>query len=1184
MSDPAFTRSATTDPFFILNTGSEAADPGHFAWAFLPAAASTALSLTPAQTFGVAGLYVLVDRPILDQAAFLNALLALLPGIGTQNLRFLWIATGGSDQPQNWQLLPMRASATDPTSGTATLTAPFIISFNGGYALQIVNRATLALTAAAFTLSGAGNGQAAQFSYGTRTQVVPSPVTLALSGPGVGCFGCSVSITRPAAGPSDFQMLGFELRYFAPDESQPRKGLAQTFHYPVFDQPVGTAITLGGSFDPLAPLIAARTYLQFGPSPPVLPCMFVSITGQALTATPVPSPAAPMLPARMVFVAALTHTTPSNADPYYLCPEGAYAIAPKTPAGNGFNLMCGASGVENFALGNSGSLLHFAAGQNAFAPKLGQRVGLGIIGDYDPDSLTDAGRTSWVYPVNAATAPVYYAQPNDALLYTIPPQPIGAANALAFQAVPAGTLPPPLTHSAMPMVPYTGIAAGNTDLFEELEQSTLSPVRRNIVARLAGAAIGARADGGDLVAATPGGIVVTLDDTLTQWKSVVFGNSPAAASPDGQARRFGFDNVIGGFRAAIQTNKLFSVIADPTLLNHSASQTYRLNGDAAEALRSQAARTNDEGLARLVDAAVARIGGANPRVFSSFTELFREVETIGAAAVAPAHYANLFEQETVDGELCIEKWSFKLSPSNWRDDTIMILKYVNRSINDLVGDPGAWTWPQAAVRKGGSLQQTQTQLRNLILAAREGSAKTPADRVSAYATFLRDIIDDPYWTGVLFLNVKVPPTSLPQQLQGLAAGIDFTQFKAHHFAISATPIDISGGALTTRPSSLLALIDYQDPGDQFVNATVDYAFKVVTLQVLFKNSAIANFFSQIQLQINTLFSAPVLLTPTERGNNVVLTGTYQRSEDGSGYYDYAQTGSNRFAVRSNVLDEVETLSCHYVSLEPQHIGNATIIASRFEFTGRLRFFELDYFDAFSFGPIFDKESGEQLDDGYLAFSNLIIGMSFPVDHPERVAFAFDSGALGFNLAQSLPRPMSLFKHFPLTFTGLVAVPQPPETAGRPTAVTPSSLGYIECTTPLRPGHPNPPWYALAFDLDLGTLGSLAGNQKLAVGIIAAWGNSGAGYNVYIGLKLPGSNSAKPEIPIEGLLKLAFAKVEFTATDDASGRAYMLKLRQIVLRILLLSFPPGNVDLYLFGDPAARTGNSALGWYAAYTDE
>jgi hypothetical protein len=1188
MSDPAFTRTSTDDPLFILDTSGNAASAPSFTWAFMPATASTDLTLTPAQSFAATGLYILVDKAIADQAAFVQQVEALLPGIGTTNLRFLWITTNGSLLPQEWQLLPLRASAT--SNGTANLTAPFVISYNGGYMLQVINRAVLAVTTSAFTLSAANNGQAAQFSYGTQAQAVPSPVTVPLDGATVGCFGFSVSLTRPSQGPSDFEQLGFEIRYFAADDSNPRDGLALTFRCPVLEQPASTALQFTGAFDPLAPLTPSRTYLQFAGTPPALPCKFVSTTGQALNATPQPNPVSPLVPARMVFAASLTHTTPSNADPYYMCPEGAYALAPVTPAGQTFNLMCGASGVESVTLNASGSLLHFVSGQAAFAVKLGQRAGLGLVDDYEIQSLTDAGRTSWVYPVNSATLPVYFAQPNQALLYSVPQSSIGANDALAFQPVPAGSLPVPVappageSFSAFPMAPYTGVATGDTDQYEELEASALSPTRRNVIAQLATASVETAQDAGDVVSTTPSGILVTLDQTLTQWKTVVFGNSPASASPDNQPRLFGFANVQGGFRAAIQTNKLFSVIADPALLSASADLTYRLNNDAAEAIRRHAGRTRDDGLARLLDAAVARIGGDRPRVFQSFGDLFAEIEAAAGQGIDTAPHARMFEQETVDDELCIDKWSFKLSPVNWRADTIMILKYVNRSINELVGDPGAWTWPAAAARPGGSLQDTQTQLRSLILAAREAVAKTPADRVSEYAAFLSEIIDDPAWTGVLFLNVKVPPTSLPPQLQGLAAGIDFDQFKAHHFAISATPIGISDNAITTQPSSLLALIDYQNPGDQFVNAKVDYAFKVTSLQVLFKNSTIANFFSQIQLQINTLFSAAVLLAPTDRGNNVVLTGTYQVAGDGTGYYDYSQTGSNRFAARSNVLDEVETLSCHYVSVDPQQVGGQTIIGSRFEFVGRLRFFELDYFDAFSFGPIFDETTGQQIQDGYLSFSNLVITMSFPQDHPDQVTFTFEAGGLALDIGQSVPRPMSLFRHFPLTFNGLIAVPQPALSAGQADAVTPGSFGYIECVTPLQPGHPNPPWYGLVFDLDLGTLGSLAGNQKLGVSVIAAWGNSGEGYNVYIGLKLPGSNSAKPEIPIEGLLKLAFAKVEFTSNDSAAGRSYMLKLRQIVLRILLLSFPPGNVDLYLFGDPAARTGNSALGWYAGYTDE
>ncbi|HWA90319.1 MAG TPA: hypothetical protein VG889_09810 [Rhizomicrobium sp.] len=1179
MSDPAFVKQATTDPFFVLSTTGEAANAPDFTWLFQPAAANPNLSLTPQQSFALSGLYVLIDRPVADQALFDAQLQALLPGVGTQNLRFLWIATNGAPAPQDWQLLPLRAGATNSSTGIAVLSAPFVISYNGGYTLQIANQAQLTVSATAFSF--AGRTPVALFGYGGRSQTVAPPVSLALGGAAVGCFGFALSMTRPGQGPSDFEALALELRYFAPNYDTPRDGEVHTFRYKVFAQP-STTVAFNGVFDPLGPLTPSRTYLQFAGTPPTLPCMFVSTTGQALNALPSVSPTAPLLPARLVFAASLTHATPNAADPYYMCPAGAYGIAPAVAAGDTFSLMCGTSGAESLLLKASGSLLHFAPG-NAYAPNLVLPTGLGIERDYIVESLTATATTAWVYAVNAAAAPVYFAQPNEALLYGTPPTPIGADDALGFQPVPAGTLP--ATPTPFPMAPYTAIDGPSSDLFEQLERSALSPSRRNVIAALtiaAPAAAGDDEDDNDKLVTTPNGIFVTLDSTLSVWKAVIFGNSPAADSPDKVARTFGFQNVSGGFKAAIQTNRLFAVIADREAIDADADTTYSLNQDAVVVLLRRAVLSGDDDLARLVAEAAERIGGGAPQTFSSFADLFAQVEAIDLEGVTPSDYADAFADATVDGDLCIEKWTFKLAPGTWRDDTVMLLKFVNRSIDDLVGDPGAWTWPEAAARKDRTLQDTQAQLRQIIADARAAVAATPPERVSPYKAFLDDIIDNPAWTGTLFFNAAVPPTSLPKQLQGLAAGIDFAKFKAHHFAICTTPIEVSDGEIATQPSSLTALIDYQDPSDQYVDRKVDYAFKVTVLQVQFRNSAIVNFASEIQLQVNKLFSVPVLLSPSERGNNVVLAGTYQTTEDGSGYYDYAQSGSNRFAANSNVLDEVETLSCHYVSLDPQTVGGKTVIGSRFEFAGRLRFFELDYFDAFSFGPVLDKETGEQTADGYLSFGNMIVSMSFAEDAPQEAVFAFDAGALSFNMAQSIARPMSLFRHFPLTLNGLVAVPQLAIEAGTPKAVTPGSLGYIECSTPLQPGRPNPPWYGLAFNLDLGSLGSLAGNQKLGAGVIAAWGNGGDGYNVYIGLKLPGSNSAKPEIPIEGLLKLAFGKVEFTASDDAGGRAYMLKLRQIVLRILLLSFPPGNVDLYLFGDPAARASNSALGWYAAYS--
>jgi hypothetical protein len=46
---------------------------------------------------------------------------------------------------------------------------------------------------------------------------------------------------------------------------------------------------------------------------------------------------------------------------------------------------------------------------------------------------------------------------------------------------------------------------------------------------------------------------------------------------------------------------------------------------------------------------------------------------------------------------------------------------------------------------------------------------------------------------------------------------------------------------------------------------------------------------------------------------------------------------------------------------------------------------------------------------------------------------------------------------------------------------------------------------------------------------------------------------------------------------------MLRLRRFALSFLGFSFPPGNVDLVLFGDPGGA-GGKTLGWYAAYAQE
>jgi hypothetical protein len=67
----------------------------------------------------------------------------------------------------------------------------------------------------------------------------------------------------------------------------------------------------------------------------------------------------------------------------------------------------------------------------------------------------------------------------------------------------------------------------------------------------------------------------------------------------------------------------------------------------------------------------------------------------------------------------------------------------------------------------------------------------------------------------------------------------------------------------------------------------------------------------------------------------------------------------------------------------------------------------------------------------------------------------------------------------------------------------------------------------------------------------------------------------------GFRSLGFETYEEEAKDGKKVRSYILRLRHLALSILGISFPPGELDLVLFGDP---TGASrSVGWYAAYVD-
>jgi hypothetical protein len=140
-------------------------------------------------------------------------------------------------------------------------------------------------------------------------------------------------------------------------------------------------------------------------------------------------------------------------------------------------------------------------------------------------------------------------------------------------------------------------------------------------------------------------------------------------------------------------------------------------------------------------------------------------------------------------------------------------------------------------------------------------------------------------------------------------------------------------------------------------------------------------------------------------------------------------------------------------------------------------------------------------------------------------------------------------------------------------------------SPLTQSSLQTPWFALNFNLNMGSLGALAAQAGFVATLLAAWSpnqTTGSTYQVFTGLKLPGSSGSKRSIPIEGLFQIAFKTLEIIV----QGTTYILVLYNISFNFLSFAFPPsGQVNFVLFGDPASASnqggGNSSLGWYAAY---
>jgi hypothetical protein len=530
--------------------------------------------------------------------------------------------------------------------------------------------------------------------------------------------------------------------------------------------------------------------------------------------------------------------------------------------------------------------------------------------------------------------------------------------------------------------------------------------------------------------------------------------------------------------------------------------------------------------------------------------------------------------------LDLDGWTFRLNPSHWRSGdapTLMVWKYANRSLESLAADTACWGWQAAAEDDSGSLLRTWTTLNGLLLEAKLADEKNPE---SPYARFYREVVAEPAWNGVLFLNAPVELADLPPALRFVSAGIDPARFYAHHVGVGLTPFDPTTTPITLKKSSVFGLIDYVDTVDLVPESNVAFRFKTMRLMARFANAHLVDFASTVEISLNRLFGAPLMKEDPLHGNNLIISGTLQKS-GGAPAYAFSLTGENRYRALNTALTGIEITSVRIETLANPSAGR---VATNFALGGKLRFFAPPGFDMFGYGVSPAAAEGEPAFDGWLMFSQLVLTMDFGMDAPSVQVWTVNETGVGFDLASSVQRPDSLVACFPVTASAIVASPNLSKPDLPPSGVSPEEMGYPSISAPLDQEPMVPPWYGLVLTLDLGSLGALAGAAGLKAEILAAWMVSPAegSLPVYLGLKLPGTPTRGGSFPLQGVLKLGFKSFSFSTYEQEGKLAYLLKMSRFALSVLGFSFPPGNLDISLFGGPQGRS-TGQLGWLAAYVD-
>ncbi len=1024
---------------------------------------------------------------------------------------------------------------------------------------------------------------------GTSPPSVIGNSGLPFLGPYAGCFTVAGTLSRSGAQSTvDGLATGFHYLHEA-------AGVAVRQIYPMLVARPGLAdLAYSGTVDPLdlfnavAPLsnpAAGRLRTQFALTAPArIASWYRSSNGRAVDVLPLngldgndePRPwcGALVLQSREAAGAPLRRV--------YLTPAGDFALADSSGDSDGqpLDLLPGLYGNEQLRLrawqaSGACDRLRFVPGQPASAP----------VFPFPPADLNAPGLgqrkprldarfvTAWAAVLSGEQGQAaYLAQPEGNPLYA-PPR---GAEAGSLPLLPPLATPSPIPQSSrdgalllLPFAPYAGIGSGSGSTaigaLGAYESQILSQARKDRLGaeglpRLAAQRAFRRArvqaaegeEAQTQQATTPQGLYAEIETTSAAgaealYQKVVIARSiaklPARGSVD-----FGFASLEPELQDLFQTNQLMAVIVNPAKLGRPTPPL--LPGQAAE---------------------------GEPRFDRDVVIAdWRMTAAVGESLNATA-YSN-----------------------------ILILKYCDGSLLERVRNPNKWVATDSfslSTDSGADTAVALTGLSSYLQDYLEAGIASADAGDSLYADFAR-IVQDPQWQGFIVLAAEVDPSGFPDQIKGLVAGIDFSQFRAHHFGATASRVEVDGSAVKMQtPSSLFGLIDYQLPAYRAnvaaggshdmpiaLPADGDFGFQVLQLQTLFRNAALVDFRSHVQLTIDRLFLSPVQAAYGAIGRlpaqAVVLKGSYQR-QGVTGVYVFERNATTRFQLASNALPSVAIQRVVFNTLsngtEP---GGDGIVRSRFLMSGALEFAVLSVqlpdkstreTDLLSFGPL--PGAAPTAPATGLAFSGLEVSMSSPVDAPNAVSFMFEASRLALDQGASQARPHSVFTDLALQVDGFIAGAEDKR---------PIDFGFLPVGVEPKLKPISGPWFGIAYKITLGSPGGLVSQAGFTSRLLLAWAPTSlandASTAVFTGLQLPGAAPGAKLFSIQGVLKLSIDSLLLRREHvSAATPSFTLRLNNVGLSFLgIAKLPPGaTINFFLFGDPS---GDGSLGWYAAYVQD